>query len=195
MGRTPATWKPSIDVARSRVRIGSRPIDLGGIGKGFAVREALDRLRGHARSALVEAGGDLAVFGPGPQGPGWRVSVEDPTGGSNPVAVLEVRDAGVATSSIRRRQWAVEGHAAHHLIDPRTADPARSGLRSVTVVAADTVQAEVVAKALFLSGRSGVRDYAESEGTAALWVDDEGRVGYSRSMTSLLLWKVSRVGS
>jgi thiamine biosynthesis lipoprotein len=60
-----------------------------------------------------------------------------------------LRDQGAATSSVRRRQWGEH----HHLIDPRTGLPARTGLEEVSVVAASGVEAEVVAKAALLVGR------------------------------------------
>lgn len=187
------TWRPRIDVEHSRVRVGSRPIDLGGIGKGVAVQRALEVMRGHGSGGLVEAGGDLAVFGPGPQGPRWRVSVDDPFGGADPVAVLDVTDTAVATSSIQRRQWNVDGERVHHLIDPRTGQPAESGLHAVSVVHPDAAIAEVWTKIGFLAGRHGIRRVLEEAALPAVWVDDDGRVRYSRAAAPLLIWKVSRV--
>jgi thiamine biosynthesis lipoprotein len=191
--RSTRRWRPNFDDARSRVKLGSRPVDLGGIAKGIAVRQSLQLLRGHGRSALVEAGGDLAVFGPGPQGPEWRVRVESPFGGVDPVAVLDVRDISVATSSIRRRQWTVDGRSVHHLIDPRTGSPAVSGLRSVTIVHPDAAQAEVWTKVAFLAGSTGIRALTDGRSLPAVWVDEAGRVGYSRAAAPLMGWKVSRV--
>lgn len=186
-------WHPSFDEARSRVRIGSRPVDLGGIGKGFAVTESMKILRGHGRSILVEAGGDLAVQGPGPNSAGWRVHVENPLGGEQPAAVWEITDVAVATSSIYRRQWQIEGRRAHHLIDPRTGMPAESGLASVTVVHPDAPTAEVWTKVGFLTGCADIRSVFDDVKLPAVWITDDGRVGYSKAATPLLTWKVSRV--
>jgi FAD:protein FMN transferase len=61
---------------------------------------------------------------------------------------LLLRDQGAATSSVRRRRWGEH----HHLIDPRTGLPARTGLEEVSVVATNGVKAEVVAKAALLVG-------------------------------------------
>lgn len=59
-----------------------------------------------------------------------------------------LRDQGAATSSVRRRRWGDQ----HHLIDPRTGMPARTGLEEVSVVAATGMEAEVVAKSALLLG-------------------------------------------
>jgi thiamine biosynthesis lipoprotein len=113
-------------------------IDLGGIAKGWMADRLGDFL---GLNALANLGGDLSARGMGPLGDGWPVGL----GG---VTVL-LRDQGAATSSVRRRRWSVEHH---HLIDPRTGLPAQTGLEEVSVVAANGVEAEVVAKTALLVG-------------------------------------------
>jgi thiamine biosynthesis lipoprotein len=185
-------WRPGLDTRRSAVRLGRHPVDLGGIGKGLAVRWAAAELAGTATAALVEAGGDCYAAGPGPEGTGWRVAVEDPRGGADPVAVLQVSDRGVATSSVKVRRWQVGDREVHHLVDPRTGRSGGAGLLAVTVVADDAAWAEVWSKTLFLTGRGGLRTLAESRGLAALWVDDDGVVGTSRDLAPYLLWQAPR---
>jgi thiamine biosynthesis lipoprotein len=113
-------------------------IDLGGIAKGWMADRLLDSL---GQNALANLGGDLSAGGDGPAGDGWPVGL----GG----ATVLLRDQGAATSSVRRRRWSVEHH---HLIDPRTGLPAQTGLEEVSVVAANGVEAEVVAKTALLVG-------------------------------------------
>lgn len=193
-GRRPPrrAWKPRFDSAASAVRIGREPVDLGGIGKGLAVRWAAEALVGAGSAFLVEAGGDLYAAGAGPEGDGWRVGVEDPRNGAEPVAVLRLQDLGCATSSIRVRHWRIGGREVHHIVDPRTGEPADSGLLSVTVVGPDTARAEVWSKALFLAGRGRVRQLADERDIAALLVDEDGVVGVSRAMRQHLVWQAHR---
>jgi thiamine biosynthesis lipoprotein len=113
-------------------------IDLGGIAKGWMADRLRDSL---GPNALANLGGDLSACGVGPAGDGWAVGL----GG----ATVLLRDQGAATSSVRRRRWSVEHH---HLIDPRTGLPARTGLEEVSVVATNGVEAEVVAKTALLAG-------------------------------------------
>ena len=181
-------WRPGFDRERSAVRIGPDPVDLGGIGKGLAVRWAAEALRGSAQSILVEAGGDLITTGRGPTDDGWRAAVEDPRGGEGPVAVLEVSDTACATSSIRLRSWQVGGRLVHHLLDPATGEPGGDGLLSVTVLDPDPATAEVWSKTLFLAGRSGIAQAAANRDIAACWVDTEGRIGGSERLAPALLW-------
>jgi len=185
-------WNPGFDEDRSAVRIGSEPVDLGGIGKGLAVTWASEILAGSGDAVLTEAGGDLMALGPGPDGDGWMVDVENPFGGQA-AAVLRVTDRGIATSSTRIRSWTVGERQVHHLIDPRTRQPAESDLASVTVVGADPGIAEVWSKSLFVLGRSSIRSFADDRGLAALWIDTGGHVGVSREMRPYVAWQVSRV--
>ena len=188
------TWHPEFDHAASRVQLGGTPIDLGGIGKGYAVRLGIEALAGLGRAALVEAGGDLATYGDGPareagEALAWRAAVEDPRGSEQPIAVLDVSDAAVATSSIKLRNWRAGGREVHHLIDPRTGQPAASGLRSVTVVDDDPAWAEVWTKAAFLQGAADIADFVDGAGISALWVDDNGTLHSSASLRDRILWE------
>ena len=180
-------WRPEFRRESSEVRVGPVPIDLGGIGKGLAVRWAADVLR-DGIGCLVEAGGDCVCRGVSADGTMWRVGVEDPEDPTQPIAVLEVQDAAVATSSVRIRSWQIAGRAVHHLIDPLTGQPGGVGLSAVTVIDADPAAAEVASKTLFLAGRRGVRTMAEHLGVAALWIDDNGVLGRSAALGSSLVW-------
>lgn len=73
-----------------------------------------------------------------------------------------LRDQGAATSSVRRRRWS----EVHHMIDPRTGRPCRSGLDEVSVVAASGVDAEVIAKTALLLGPDLAPAYCASHALA-----------------------------
>jgi FAD:protein FMN transferase len=164
----------------SRVRVPAVPVDTGGIGKGLALRWAVARASEVEPGAalLVDAGGDVVAGGRGREG-GWRVGIEDPGDpGGPPLAVVNVARGAIATSSVGVRNWtAPDGRRVHHLLDPRTGEPARTGLVAVTVAGPDPAWSEVWTKALFLAGRRGIGDEARARGFAAWWVDEDGRLG------------------
>jgi thiamine biosynthesis lipoprotein len=164
----------------------ARPIDLGGIGKGLALRWAAAELqRGGVSDFLLEAGGDLVARGLDPGGGPWLVGIEDPTESIDHLAVIAVADEAVTTSSIRVHRWAVDGRAVHHLLDPRTGEPAEGGLLSVTVAGPDPAWAEVWSKVLFVGGRAAIAGEARARGLAAWWVTDDG----SFEMTADARWR------
>lgn len=145
------------------------PVDLGGIGKGLALRWSVAALeRARVGDFLLQAGGDLVARGTGAAGLPWMVGLDDPTGGERPLATIALRDAALATSSIAVRRWlGSDGTLRHHLIDPATGRPADPVWLSVTVMASDPAWAEVASKVGFLAGsRIGV----ELSGVPAWWV-------------------------
>jgi thiamine biosynthesis lipoprotein len=170
------------------------PVDMGGIGKGLALRWAADRAARTLPAGaglLIEAGGDLVQAGTPPDG-GWLVGIEDPVAGDEDapsIVVVGVNTGAVATSSVRVRNWiAPDGLLVHHLVDPATRQPARGGLISVTVAARDPAWAEVWSKALFIGGRARIADEARARGLAAWWVDERGRLGMTPEARIRTAW-------
>lgn len=174
------------------------PVDLGGIGKGLALRWAASAIEDVLTAAdlavenagyLLDAGGDIALNGSPTPGEPWHVGIEDPGGSPTPVATLKATGRlAVATSSVRRLRWQHDGRAVHHLIDPRTGTPGGAGLAAVTVAGPDPAWAEVWSKALFLEGADGIAAAARSRGLAAWWVTDDGRLEMTAAARSRTVW-------
>lgn len=154
-------------------------LDLGGIGKGAAADEVSGELLEAAvpgvRGILVNLGGDLRARGDSPVPHGWVVEVDDPLG-TGATGLLAIAEGAVATSTKLRRAWTRGDRALHHLIDPRTGEPAESGLASVTIVAGEAWRAEVLAKAAFVAGTDEGRALVEGAGATGLFVTDAGDV-------------------
>ena len=181
-------WHPRFRGGSLEVLLGDA-VDLGGIGKGLAVRWSSQLLAAVTPNYLVEAGGDCYCAGIAPDGTAWRIGIEDPAGGHEPLAVLSLSDRAATTSSIRLRQWRAGDDVVHHLIDPRTRRPGGGNLLAVTVVGKDPAAAEVDSKALFLSGHQQIAQTARRHGLAALWVDVHGKVDHSDNMKGFVLWQ------
>jgi thiamine biosynthesis lipoprotein len=127
-------------------------VNLGGIGKGYAVDRATAILRRHGfADFLVQAGGDLYVGGH-PNGRAWRLGIQDPRGPADtPFAMVELSNATFSTSGDYERYFMKDGRRYHHIIDPATGQPAMAS-RSVTLVTSKAVEADALAKAVFILG-------------------------------------------
>lgn len=135
-------------------------IDLGGVGKGWAV----DRLATILGSpCLVNGGGDVFLAGTPTGEPGWRVGVADPFQPDVDRAMLTLRDRGIGTSSVLKRRWKAGGAVYHHIIDPRTGTPSASDAVQVTAVASSTVEADFHAKVALLLGAEAGLEYLDRE--------------------------------
>lgn len=134
----------SVTIDGPRIALGpGTHLDLGGIGKGYAVDRVADQL-GVAGPCLVNAGGDLVV-----RGGAWPVGITDDL-------TLELTQGAMCTSGSDRRHWTRGGERLHHLIDPATGRPARTDVLRATVVAGSAVEGEVLAKVAFLGGEVNV---------------------------------------
>ena len=145
-------------------------LDSGGIGKGLAADIVAERLRDFDSWAVVCAG-DLR-FG-GTNGAERRIDVTSPFPDAGVIADYTAPSGAIATSGTTRRSWEVESGRSHHLIDPRTGLPARTGLVQVTAVAPTAVEAEVRAKAALLSGPDRASEWLIDGG---MFVTDSGEI-------------------
>lgn len=172
------------------------PVDLGGIGKGLALRWSANALVRDAQTRavapagfLLDAGGDLVARGAPTPGEAWAVGIESPDNAVGPLAVVQiVGDGAVATSSIGRLRWEVEGRLVHHLIDPATSQPGGDGLQSVTVATSDPAWAEVWTKALFLEGSGRIASAARRRDLAAWWVSADGTLEMTPAARQRTTW-------
>lgn len=177
------------EVAAARERVGYRNIlidetagtvellrtgmqlDLGGIGAGYAVDEALKVLsqRGIDR-AMVDASGDIGVSGPPPGKPGWRIGIAPLEMNAAPSRYLSLDHAAVTTSGDVFQFIELDGKRYSHIIDPRTGLGLTERV-SVTVVAMDCTTADSYAKAVvLLPPERGLKLIEETEAAAALVV-------------------------
>ena len=131
-------------------------LDFGGIAKGWAANKAVKRLSA-AGSAMVNAGGDIAIKQTSTKDKKWTVGIVDPFNRENFLNTLSSGSGGVATSGRDRRHWLQGELERHHIIDPRTFQPAQSDIFTATVTAPTAIEAEMAAKtALILGSRIGL---------------------------------------
>ena len=168
-----------VDYAASTLTVpAGSAIDLGGIGKGFAadvVAEELIELG--VTGALVNLGGDIAVLGRPADAEVWYLGIEHPFRAPEHVAVFRLHTGGVATSGTTVRRWVnPDGTTAHHVIDPATSHPTRSGVTTATVIANDAATAEVFATAAMMVPGDEAVAMLDAVRLAGLVVTDDGTV-------------------
>ncbi len=152
----------AVEFAADRLAVRLPPgmrIDLGGIAKGWIAEQAAHLLNRYAAACAVNAGGDQFACGRPDDETGWQVGLENPFDPRHDLAVLTVGPGAVATSSIIKRRWKQGKTEKHHLIDPRTGEPAQTQWASVTVITDTAAKAEVLAKALLIAGREGSQQF------------------------------------
>jgi FAD:protein FMN transferase len=174
-----AAW-PRVRVDRASTTVcvpRGAQLDLGATAKAWvADRAAAAAAAAGGCGALVGVGGDIAASGPAPAA-GWLIHVTDDhrSDPSAPGQTVRIRSGGLATSSTAVRRWKRAGRSVHHIIDPRTSQPAPDIWRTVSVAAADCTQANIAATAAIVRGERAAR-WLEQLGLPARLVAWDGRV-------------------
>lgn len=159
-------------------------LDFGGIAKGWCAEQAAQRLS-QVGPALVDAGGDVAMVGQRPEP--WPIAVASPLVPEEELELLLIEQGSVATSGRDYRRWQRNGVWQHHILDPRSGQPAQTDVLSATVVAPKMLSAECAAKVVMILGsRAGMQWVEAQPNLAALVVLENGEILRSQRMKSYL---------
>jgi len=168
-----------VDVQEQTIYLGKAGmrIDVGGIGKGYAADQAVDALRSAgAIAGVVALSGDIKTFGRSPGGKMFHVGIQHPRKDGSVLAWIDLQDEAISTAGDYERFFEREGVRYHHILDPRTLQPARS-CQSVTVIAREGVWADGLDTGIFVMGpERGMELVEQLPDVEAIIVDAEGRL-------------------
>ena len=135
-------------------------------------------------SALLSLGGNVSALGSKPDGTAWTVAIEDPDGGDY-LGTVQIADQCVVTSGGYQRYFEQDGVRYWHILDPETGNPARSGMRSVTIVSADDTLADALSTALFVMGPERAEEFwrVHRAEFGAVWLTEDGRLFVTEGLT------------
>jgi len=127
-------------------------IDLGGIGKEYAVDKVSELLNQHWQgSVLVNFGGDLRCNLARQSGSGWHVGIEK-VHADEAQTFIELKEGGLATSGDQRRFLQKDNVRYSHILDPRTGWPITGAPHSITAIAPTCLQAGMFSSLAMLMG-------------------------------------------
>ncbi len=157
-------------------------IDLGGIGKGYAVDRGIEILKARGIDrALVTAGGDSRIIGDR-NGRPWLVAIRHPDNPNKVVTRIPLSDSAMSTSGDYERYFDEDGVRYHHIIDPRTGHSA-SKVRSATILAPTATQTDGMSKTAFVLGAEKALEIINRMPEYdAVFVLPDGKVLYSNGL-------------
>ncbi len=166
-----------LNAANHSVRF-TRPgveIDLGAIGKGYAVDRVVDVIReAGITSALVDAGSStLYALGAPPGKSGWPVQVPRPGDRAHTVSTVLLRDQSLSTSGSYEKFFQLNGRTYCHIMDPRTGKPVEDVLQT-TVIAPDGTTTDALSTSMFVMGPVAGKELLKSvPHSSGLWMVGE----------------------
>jgi thiamine biosynthesis lipoprotein len=182
---------------RNRVFLPKRGmrLDLGAIAKGYAVDAAIQILKqGGVKRAIVDLGGNLGVYWEGTrllESARATIYVRNPRQTERFFGSFKVGSAGVSTSGDYQRYFTHDGIRYHHILDPKSGQPAR-GVVSVTIIAGDAMKADALSTMVFLLGKKqGMKTIEELPDVEGLIIYEEGE-SLAVDLSSGLLGKFTR---
>ena len=139
-------------------------VDLGGIGKEYAVDSTVNILKQHTQhSFLVNFGGDIGCPKPRENNTPWVIGVDDPKHtGENSAGRITLFQGGLATSGDARRYLLKDGVRYSHILDPQTGYPVPDAPRSVSVIANTCLEAGMLSTFAMLQGKAAA-DFLEAQ--------------------------------
>ncbi len=149
-----------LDEAASTVRF-HRPLELnlGAVGKGFALDRAAAIASRRLPSFLMHAGhSTILVGGPGPDGDGWPIGLRNPRRQDTDFAVVTLREGALSMSGAAEQKFAARGREYGHIIDPRSGRPARTHLSAIAVAPTAAV-ADALSTAFYLMSAGEVESF------------------------------------
>ncbi len=166
-------------------------VDLGGIGKGYAVDRAFEIARRlGVNAAMLDLGGNIRVIGQAGKGTRWTIGVRNPFAKEQILGKISLPDgAAVATSGDYERFVEIGDRRFSHIIDPRTGYPVEA-MAGVTVVAPDATMSDALSTGLFVLGIKSGRGILRSfPGVEAIFIPDRDpiRIHVTKGMTRLFV--------
>jgi thiamine biosynthesis lipoprotein len=131
-------------------------IDLGAIGKGYAIDLAADILREAGVGRALLHGGTSTVYGIGapPDEQGWKVAIAGSQDESRTIATVLLRDSALSVSAVWARSFEAQGKKFGHVIDPRTGQPANNAVLAAVGLPSAT-ETDALSTALLVLGSDG----------------------------------------
>jgi thiamine biosynthesis lipoprotein len=165
-------------------------LDLGGIGKGYAVDRAVEILKSSGvSSGIVNAGGDMRLFGKKPQNELWHIGIQHPRKNDEVLITFKITDRAVVTSGDYERSFIKDGVRYHHILDPATGYPA-SECTSVTVIAETAFLADAMATAIFVQGKvKGFKLFQDRGDLEGIIVASNGKIFITPGLEKIIEWR------
>lgn len=158
-------------------------IGFGGIGKGYAAMKAKEIMKIQGiENGVVNAAGDLTVWGCRLNGNPWNIGIALPEIKYNYFSTLTMNEGSIATSGDYEKFVIIDGKRYSHTIDPRTGQPVQ-GIKSVSIICPSAELADALTTPVMVMGiEVGLNMINQMHSVACIIVDHKGKMHISRNL-------------
>jgi len=160
-------------------------VNLGAIAKGTIA----DKLKAYlvsrgVTSALINLGGNVLALGSKPDGSSFIIGIQDPDSGRGDYLLsISIDDASVVSSGDYERYFEYEGKIYHHILNPKTGFPAETNIKQVTIVTANSQQADGLSTSVLLLGvQKGIQLVESLEGVEAILITKDHYIYFTEGL-------------
>lgn len=166
--------------------INGQQLNLGAVAKGYISDRIAEYLKSSSvNGALADLGGNIYAFGSKNDGSRWKIGIQNPDDSSAIIGTVSIDEGYVITSGDYQRYMLIDGIRYHHIIDAKTGYPAKSGLRSVTIISDNGFIGDALSTACFIAGLEKGTELAKKYSTKAIFITEDNKVIYSKELENV----------
>lgn len=156
----------------------NQKIDLGGIAKGYIADRVIEFYKeNNVKAAIVNIGGNIKVLGKKDEEKLWNIGIYEPKKHSGEsICSLLVENKSIVTSGGYERAFIYNDELYHHILNPQTGCPAKTDLKSITVISEDSIKCDALSTPLFIMGKEKAYEFMKKNNISGLMVTDNDEI-------------------
>ncbi|MGL5314593.1 MAG: FAD:protein FMN transferase, partial [Peptostreptococcaceae bacterium] len=164
----------------------NQKIDVGGIAKGYIADKLIEFYKlNNVSSAIINLGGNIKILGKKSETDLWNVGIYCPKKHSNTtICSIELEDKSIVTSGGYERAFMNNGEVYHHILNPVTGYPAKTDLKSITIISDSSLEGDALSTPLFIMGKYQASSFMKKNKLSGVMVTEEDEIIMSKDLIS-----------
>jgi len=162
----------------------NQKIDLGAIAKGYIADKVIEFYKeSNVISAIINIGGNIKVLGKTNKNKLWDIGIYNPKKHSKDIICsILIENLSIVTSGGYERAFMHDGDIYHHILNPCTGYPAKTDLKSITVVSEDSIKGDAFSTSLFIMGKYKACEFMKKNGISGAMITEDNEIIVTKNL-------------